>query len=147
MKYGAVENLRILTNIWKEGHNMFHKNTEKLESLIGSGSTVKGDIETTGTLRVDGVVEGNVNADWVVVGEKAHVKGDIAARGIVIGGRVEGNLKAKELIEIKGKGNICGEIYTSKLTITEGAIFDGKSSMQKEESKVVELVTKEKINK
>ncbi len=126
---------------------MFHKNTEKLESLIGSGSTVKGDIETKGTLRVDGMVEGNINADWVVVGEKAHLKGDIAARGIVIGGRVDGNLMAKEIIEIRGKGNICGEIQTSKLTIAEGAIFDGKSSMQKEESKVVELVTKEKINK
>jgi cytoskeletal protein CcmA (bactofilin family) len=126
---------------------MFHKNTEKLESLIGGNSSVKGDIETKGTLRVDGMVEGTIAADWIVIGEKAHIKGDIAARGIVIGGLVEGNLRAKEIIEIKGKGQIQGEIYTNKLSVAEGAVFEGRSSMQREESKVVELVTKEKTSK
>ena len=123
---------------------MFHKNTEKLESLIGSNSIVKGEIDTKGTLRIDGTVEGNVSADWVVIGEKGQIRGDITARGIVVGGRVEGNLRAKEIVEIKNKGQICGEIFTSKLTITEGAFFDGRSSMLKEESKVIELLAKEK---
>ncbi len=123
---------------------MFHKNTEKLESLIGGNSTVKGQIETKGTLRIDGSVEGNVSADWVVIGEKGQIKGDIAARGIVVGGRVEGNLKAKEIVEIKNKGQIFGEIISSKLTVAEGAVFEGRSSMQREEAKVVELVAKEK---
>lgn len=123
---------------------MFHKNTEKLESLIGSNSSVKGEIDTKGTLRIDGTVEGNVSADWVVIGEKGQIRGDITARGIVVGGRVEGNLRAKEIVEIKNKGQICGEIFTSKLTITEGAFFDGRSSMLKEESKVIELLAKEK---
>ncbi len=118
---------------------MFHKNTEKLESFIGGSSSFKGEIDVKGTLRVDGTVEGNINADWVVLGEKAHVKGDINARGIVIGGRIDGNLRAKEIVEIKNKGQIFGEIFTSKLAIAEGAVFDGKSSMQKEESKVIEL--------
>ncbi|MBI5641378.1 MAG: polymer-forming cytoskeletal protein [Nitrospirae bacterium] len=123
---------------------MFHKNTEKLESLIGASSTVKGDIDTKGTLRVDGVVEGSLTADWVVIGEKAHITGDITARGIIIGGRVDGNLKAKELVEMKNKGSIYGEIVTLKLAIAEGAVFEGKSSMHKEESKVIELLSKEK---
>jgi len=126
---------------------MFHKNTEKLETIIGDASSVKGEIEAKGTLRVDGMIEGNINADWVVVGENAHIKGNISARGIVIGGKVDGDLKSKEIVEIKSKGHICGEIYTSKLTIAEGAVFNGRSSMQKEESKVVELMTKEKANK
>lgn len=123
---------------------MFHKNTEKLESLIGSNAGLKGEIDTKGTLRIDGTVEGNVSADWVVIGEKAQIKGDVTARGIVVGGRVDGNLRAKEIVEIKSKGRICGEIFTNKLTIAEGAFFDGRSSMQKEESKVVELMAKEK---
>ncbi|MBA4373525.1 MAG: hypothetical protein C0402_11770 [Thermodesulfovibrio sp.] len=124
---------------------MFHKNTEKLESLIGSNSTFKGDIDTKGTIRIDGVIEGNVSADWVVIGEKAQVRGDIASRGIVVGGRVDGNLRAKEIVEIRSKGQVCGEIHTSKLTVIEGAVFDGRSSMHKEESNVVELLPKEKI--
>ncbi len=123
---------------------MFHRNTEKLESLIGSDSRFRGEIETKGTLRVDGTVEGNVTADWVVVGEKSRVQGDISARGIVVGGRVEGNLRAKEIVEIKSKGQIFGEIVTSKLSIAEGAVFEGRSSMQKEESNVIELTPKEK---
>ncbi len=118
---------------------MFHKNTEKLESLVGSNSIVKGEIESKGTLRADGSVEGNISADWVVVGEKAQIKGNITARGIVIGGKVEGNLKAKEIVEIKNKGQVYGEVYTPKLTIAEGGIFDGRSSMQQDESNIVEL--------
>ena len=123
---------------------MFHKNTEKLESLIGSNSVVKGEIDTKGTLRIDGRVEGNVSADWVVIGENGSIRGDVVARGIVVGGSIEGNLRAKEIIEIKSKGRISGEIFASKLTIAEGAFFEGRSSMQKEESKVVELAAKEK---
>ncbi len=124
---------------------MFHKNTEKLESLVGSSSTFRGDIDTKGTIRIDGIVEGNVGADWVVIGEKAHVRGDITSRGIVVGGRIDGNLRAKEIVEIRSKGQVCGEIHTSKLTVIEGAVFEGRSSMQREESNVVELLTKEKV--
>ena len=121
---------------------MFSKNTEKLESFIGANSVFKGDIETKGTLRVDGTTEGNVNADWVILGEKASLKGDIKARGIIVGGRAEGNLIAEEIVEIKAKGQISGDISTNKLTIVEGGIFDGRSSMQKDKAKVLEFQTK-----
>lgn len=121
---------------------MFSKNTEKLESFIGVNSVFNGDIETKGTLRVDGTMEGNVNADWVILGEKASLKGDIKARGIIVGGRVEGNLIAEEIVEIKAKGQIVGDISTNKLTIVEGGIFDGRSSMQKDKAKVLEFQTK-----
>ena len=121
---------------------MFTKNTEKLESLIGANSKFKGDIDTKGTLRIDGSMEGNVNADWVILGEKACLKGDVTARGIIIAGRVYGNLKAKEIVEIKAKGQVSGDISTGKLTIIEGGVFDGRSSMHKDESKIVEFQTK-----
>jgi cytoskeletal protein CcmA (bactofilin family) len=121
---------------------MFTKNTEKLESLIGANSKFKGDIDTKGTLRIDGSMEGNVNADWVILGEKACLKGDVTARGIIIAGRVDGNLKAKEIVEIKAKGKVSGDISTNKLTIIEGGMFDGRSSMHKDESKIVEFQTK-----
>lgn len=122
---------------------MFTKNTEKLESFIGANSNFKGDIDTKGTLRVDGATEGNANADWVILGEKAIVKGNISARGIIVGGRVEGNMSAKEIVEIKSKGQVFGDIFTSKLTIVDGGIFEGRSSMQKGESKIVEFQAKE----
>jgi len=122
---------------------MFHKNTEKLESFIGCNSAFKGDVDSKGTLRVDGVVEGNISADWVIVGEKARITGNVTARGIVVGGKIDGNLKAKEIVEIKSKGQIKGEITSKKLVVAEGGIFDGKSMMPREESNVIELQTAE----
>ena len=124
---------------------MFNKNTEKLESFIGANSTFKGDIDTKGTIRVDGIVEGNIAADWVVLGDKSHVKGDITARGVVVGGRIDGNLKVKEIVEIKVKGQLYGEIVTGKLVIAEGGIFEGRSRMQHHDgSKVIEFQSIEK---
>lgn len=122
---------------------MFHKNTEKLESLVGADSMFTGDISMKGTIRIDGIVEGNIQADWVVLGEKSRVKGDITARGVVVGGRVEGNLKIREICEIRNKGEIIGELFTTKLVIAEGGIFDGRSTMRKEDPKVIELFSKE----
>lgn len=124
---------------------MFNKNVEKLESFIGANSLFKGDVDTKGTLRVDGVVEGNIVADWVILGDKSHIKGDITARGIVVGGRIDGNIRAKEIIEIKNKGQMYGEIFTSKLVIAEGGILDGRTRMQQhEEAKVIEFHAIEK---
>jgi cytoskeletal protein CcmA (bactofilin family) len=122
---------------------MFHRNKEKLESFIGNNSHFNGDVNTKGTLRIDGTMEGNVNADWVILGEKATLKGSISARGIIVGGKVEGNLKAKEIVEIKSKGIISGDVATNKLSIVEGAVFNGKAAMEKEEPKIVEFQVKE----
>jgi len=122
---------------------MFHRNKEKLESFVGVNSNFKGDMDTKGTLRIDGTIDGNVTADWVILGEKASLKGNIVARGIIIGGKVEGNLKAKEIIEVKSKGQVSGDISTTKLSIVEGAVFNGKAFMEKEESKIVEFQAKE----
>ncbi|MCU0582061.1 MAG: polymer-forming cytoskeletal protein, partial [Syntrophales bacterium] len=104
---------------------MFYRNAEKLESIIGAGSLFKGNIETKGTLRIDGQMEGHVQADWVILGEKSSVKGDVTARGIIIGGRIEGNVHAKEIAEIKAKGQVWGELQAPKMAMAEGAIFDG----------------------
>lgn len=106
---------------------MFYKNIEIPESLIGVNSSFKGEIDSKWTLRVDGIIEGNIAVDWIVIGEKAQINGNINARGVVVGGRVEGNIKAKELVKIKDKGQVLGEVYTPKLSISEGAIFDGRS--------------------
>lgn len=126
---------------------MFSKNTEKLESFIGVNSHFKGDINTKGTVRIDGRIEGNVEADWIVLGEKAHMKGDAKARGIIVGGHMEGNIKAEEIVEIKSKGRITGEIVTNRLCVAEGAIFEGHSSMNRKEQPVSDALKMASANK
>ena len=121
---------------------MFSKDTEKLESFVGSNAQFKGEMNVKGTLRVDGNIEGFLNADCVILSESALVKGDIAAQKIIIGGKVEGNLRARELVEIQSKGKVLGEIFTAKLSVTEGAEFNGKIQMKSEESKIIDFEAK-----
>jgi cytoskeletal protein CcmA (bactofilin family) len=123
---------------------MFSRNSEKLESFVGVNSRFKGDLNSKGTLRIDGAVDGNVEADWLILGEKANLKGDVAARGIIVGGRLEGNITAREILEIRSKGLVLGDISTPKLVVSEGGMLEGRTSMNREESKVVELPVKEK---
>jgi len=118
---------------------MFAKETDKLESFLGMNSHFKGELNVKGTLRVDGMVDGQLDADCVVLGESAVVKGAIRAKKIIVGGMIDGIVRAQELIEIKSNGKILGDIFTQKLAITEGGEFNGKVEMKKEESKVLEL--------
>lgn len=119
------------------------KNNEKLESFIGANSSFKGDIKTKGTIRIDGSVEGNIESDWLIIGEKGILTGDVRANGVIVGGKIEGMVTAREIIEIKGKGEITGDINTPKLSVSEGAILNGKATMTKD-SNVVELQIKAK---
>ena len=121
---------------------MFSKETDKLESFLGMNSRFKGELNVRGTLRVDCTVEGQLDADNVILGESAEVKGEIRAKKIIIGGKVDGNVRAQELVEIKSKGKVFGDIFTPKLAIIEGAEFNGKVEMKKEERKVIELELK-----
>lgn len=123
---------------------MFSKNTDKLESFVGINSHFKGDIKSKGTVRVDGTVEGDVEADWLILGEKASIRGNVASRGIIVGGKIEGIIHAKEIIEIKNKGQVIGDINTARLTVSEGGLLEGRSSMHMEDSNVVELQLKTK---
>jgi cytoskeletal protein CcmA (bactofilin family) len=126
---------------------MFSKETDKLETFLGMNSSFKGELNVKGTLRIDGTVEGQLDADYVILSEGAEVKGEIKAKKIIIGGKMDGNVRAQELVEIKSKGKVFGDIFTPKLAIIEGAEFNGKvqmkkAEMKKEESKVIELELK-----
>lgn len=105
------------------------KSPKDLETIVGPQSTVLGELRVTGTIRVDGSVEGDIAADWVVVGEAGKIKGNVRSRGMVIGGRIDGNIDSEEIVEVRDNGQVCGEIRTAKLVMAEGALFDGVSCM------------------
>ena len=109
---------------------MFGRSATKLETVLGADSTVKGEMVVRGTIRIDGYLEGDIRADWVIVGETGRIRGNVKARAIVVGGRVDGNIEGSEIVELKDKGQVVGEICTAKLSISEGALFEGQSSMK-----------------
>ncbi|MBI3593269.1 MAG: polymer-forming cytoskeletal protein [Nitrospirae bacterium] len=126
---------------------MFLKRNNKLEALVGPATEVKGDVTAHGTFRIDGKFVGNITADSVVLGEGGVITGDITACCVVIGGKVDGNVKADELVEIKHTGQLRGDIQTRKFSVAEGGIFEGRSLVHKDESKVVDFPNKEAASK
>ncbi len=109
---------------------MFGKGSPKLETIVGDGTRIEGKVSVKGTIRVDGIVEGDVQADWVVVGETGKIRGNTRTRGMVVGGAVEGNIDAAETVELREKAALVGEIHAPKLAISEGAVFDGRARMK-----------------
>jgi cytoskeletal protein CcmA (bactofilin family) len=118
---------------------MHSRNAEKLRSFVGAESEFRGEIKVRGTLRMDGLVTGRVQADEVILSEAATIKGDILARKIIVGGKVEGNIRAAERVEIGSKGKVQGDIFTNSLSVMEGGEFNGKVEMRVDESKVLDF--------
>jgi cytoskeletal protein CcmA (bactofilin family) len=121
---------------------MFSKDSDKLESLIGANTDFQGELNVKGTLRVDGQVDGRLNAECVILSETAVVKGEVTAKKIIVGGKVEGNLRAQEILEIRAKGKVLGDIFTNKLSVMQGGEFNGKIEMKIDESKVLDFQSK-----
>ena len=125
---------------------MMNKKNKKIfdtiETLIGNGTTFKGDIIASKSLRVDGVLVGNIKeAANVIIGETAQVKGNINANYVVVDGTVEGNITASDSIELLNKSKVIGDLTTTILSINEGAKFKGKSLMiEKEEENTDENI-------
>jgi len=109
---------------------MFGKGSRKLETIVGNDTRIAGEVSVKGTIRIDGIVEGDVQADWVVVGETGKILGNTRTRGMVVGGCVEGNIEATETVELREKATMVGEIHAPKLAISEGAVFDGRARMK-----------------
>jgi len=121
---------------------MFSKDNEQLESFIGSGNEFQGELNVKGTLRVDGRFDGKANAARIILGETGVIKGESSARKIIIAGKVEGNLRAEEIVEIKASGEVLGNIFAKKISITEGAKVNGKIEMKVDGSKVIDFKSK-----
>ena len=122
---------------------MFSKDNEQLESFIGSGTEFQGELNVKGTLRVEGQFDGKVNAPCVILGETGVIKGEVSGKKIIIGGKVEGKLRVQEIVEIKATGKVLGDIFTKKISITEGAKVNGKIEMKVDENRVIDFKSKE----
>lgn len=99
-------------------------------SVFDTQMLVEGDVETDGTLRVDGNMRGNVRrADVVVVATGASITGSVSAREVIIGGTINGNVTAVERIELQESGTVSGDIEAAAVNIQEGGKVDGRMSI------------------
>jgi len=102
---------------------------EKLKSFLGNSSEFRGDLSSGGILRLDGVVVGTIRADEVILSEAALIDGEITAGKIVVVGKVTGTLKADDIVEIREKGCVTGNIITKRFLMASGGRFNGRIDM------------------
>lgn len=128
---------------------MFGKSNKPspIDSLIGAGSIIEGDITFSGGLRVDGQVRGNIKATGskpgtLVLSEIAKVEGEIDVAHVVINGTVAGPVRASEYAELLPKARVTGDVSYKSIEIHVGAIVMGRmihESREQKDDKVVEF--------
>jgi cytoskeletal protein CcmA (bactofilin family) len=102
----------------------------RLVGHLHKGSRITGQLAFEGSVRIDGSVEGEIRClETLTIGEGAEVRARISSRVVIIRGKVEGNVTAKDKIELLAPGRLFGNVSTPRLIITEGVVFDGDCSM------------------
>jgi cytoskeletal protein CcmA (bactofilin family) len=98
-----------------------------LNTIIGPGAWVRGDVESAGFTRIDGSVQGDVRAQGrVIIGEQARMKSNVSGTSITIGGIVYGNIHASERVIILSTALILGDIVTRRIQADDGCLIHGK---------------------
>jgi cytoskeletal protein CcmA (bactofilin family) len=114
--------------LFKKGEGSY--DSADMETLVGPEAYFQGTMNVSGSIRVEGRVEGDINeAQTVVIGPTGRVRGNVCAEIVVVGGQVAGDVVASQGLEIKASGRVSGNLRTPKLLIEEGATFDGSCSM------------------
>lgn len=127
---------------------MFRKQPSKpqnrIDSLIGVGTRIEGNVNFTGGLRVDGEVVGNVTAvsdqpSTLVLSEQARIEGEIRVSHLVLNGEVNGPIYAAEFLELQSHSKVTGDVHYNVLEMHLGAVVEGHLVHRSSEGKAVEL--------
>jgi cytoskeletal protein CcmA (bactofilin family) len=101
-----------------------------LNSILGQGCKVKGEIELQGTMRVDGEFDGSIECpETLIIGKSGVVKAEVKVKNAIIGGKLVGNITATNKIELQTGSHVEGDINTVRLVIDEGVYFEGNCRM------------------
>lgn len=131
-----------------EGGKMREPGRE-ITSIIGKGTSINGRLKIEGSIRIDGTVEGNIEATGsVIIGKSGSIKGEIRTKDILVGGMVDGKVFANNRLEFQTGSKLTGDIKCKQLVISEGVIFDGTCLMSEEKGAqriVPRLLPKEEV--
>lgn len=114
----------------KRNKEKVSKPVETIDTLVGSGSILQGDLEFTGGLRVDGHIKGHVSAQdsnngTLVLSESGVIEGDVNVPHVVINGTVKGNVASTGHVELQANANITGDIHYKAVEMELGAVLNG----------------------
>ncbi len=114
-------------------------NEEKLDALVSSNITIEGKFRSTGNIRLDCTIVGEVDSESLFIGENCNIKGTVNCENIIIAGKIDGNVFCNGKMHIKETGIIDGDIVVNVLSMDEGSMFTGnctrKKSVEKQQEK------------
>jgi cytoskeletal protein CcmA (bactofilin family) len=100
------------------------------KNILNSDVELKGTIRFSGELTFDGKLDGDITSEGTLhLGDNAVIKGNIAANSVVVRGKVNGNITAKEKIDIKSRTELFGDVRAARLVMEEGVIFVGQTEV------------------
>ena len=113
------------------GNNKRSRPQNRIDSLIGVGTKIEGNVFFSGGLRVDGTIKGNVGEtgdqpSTLVLSEQSRIEGVIRVSHVVINGTVVGPVQAQEYVELQSKSRVAGDVFYKTLEMHVGAIVEGK---------------------
>ena len=122
----------------------------EIRAYLDSGAKVSGKLSFDGPARIDGQIDGEINAkDVLIIGETAVVTAQLRAASIVVAGKVSGDITAVQRIEIRPSAKVIGNLTSPVLVVHEGALFEGHCAMQiesaRDERKVTAFAKEERI--
>lgn len=110
---------------------MRHDSGQDVSAFVGKGVVFKGAITYTGTVRIDGTLEGEIHTDGILlVGEEAVITAKVTAGTIVCKGKITGDIHAKDKMKLRAPAIISGGITTPMLSMEEGVLFNGTLEME-----------------
>lgn len=104
---------------------------------IGKSVVVKGELSGSEDLYVDGQVEGTIalKGNSLTVGPNGQVKASVEAKGVVVQGRLDGNIQASDRVELRKSATVTGDITAQRISIEEGASLKGKVDIQRADAR------------
>jgi cytoskeletal protein CcmA (bactofilin family) len=108
--------------------------TEEMDNhsinLIGTGTVIEGNIVSNGDIRIDGSLKGNLTTKGkVIVGESGKISGEVQCKNFEVEGSIDGKVMVSELLSLRSRSKLLGDISTNKLAIEPGAVFTGRCDM------------------
>lgn len=103
---------------------------QTVETILSSGTTLDGMINSDESLRIDGTFEGTIHCNGtLIIGPGADIEAEIVAEEAIIGGRVNGNITAHKRIEMRKSGEIFGDLTAPVLHIEQGVVLEGSCTI------------------
>ena len=111
-----------------------------INTILGHGSAITGNIKINGFVRIDGDIDGNLETDGnIIIGENARIRGNVKAKSVIVGGIVLGNIEASQSIKVLATSAVIGDIVSHKVQVEQNAIIHGHFISSKDQQKFLKI--------